>query len=134
MRNIYIMKYVYDFNCMTWYLITYYWASPWERPFLHSLATWSTLSRYGALWDLPLQCSIYFCLLPVWVMFRQPFDNRCFNKPEFKSHNGLIVSIITKDDDILKNMVYSLDILYRIISLDPYPILIVSTMQFYAYL
>lgn len=65
------------------------------------------------------------------MYFRQAFDNSYFNEPEFNSHNGLIVSIITKDDDILKNMVYSLDILYRMISLDPYPIfLILSTMDF----
>lgn len=82
----------------------------------------STLSRYGALREFLLQPSVlpFVSVSYLQVFLRQPFDNSYLNEPECKSHNGLIVSMITKDDVFfLKDMVYSLGILYQMISLDP---------------
>lgn len=81
----------------------------------------STLSRYGALREFLLQPSVlpFVSVSYLQVFLRQPFDNSYLNEPECKSHNGLIVSMITKDDFFFKDMVYSLGILYQMISLDP---------------
>lgn len=81
----------------------------------------STLSRYGALREFLLKPSVlpFVSVSYLQVFLRQPFDNSYLNEPECKSHNGLIVSMITKDDFFLKDMVYSLGILYQMISLDP---------------
>lgn len=46
------------------------------------------------------------------VFLRQPFDNSYLNEPECKSHNGLIVSMITKDDDFFER--YGVLIMYFI--------------------
>lgn len=97
------MAYVYDF-------IFYYLAldnqslnlslrktvSPAQHPLVSFLEF--LLLDMGLFEIPPFRVTICFCLVPVQVMFRQLFDNSYFNEQEFETHNGLIISMKTKDD------------------------------------
>lgn len=93
---------------ISWYGITNFWASLWERLFSHSQKFFSWI-KYFVYEISPFSVTICF----VW--FKCCLGNHLiiaiFNESKLKYHNGLIISMITKDDYFFIDMVYSLSIL-----------------------